>query len=87
LFSKFLLTIFKFDFITFQNFYTGYLTIKAKEKKMSPIQNDDWKILIKRHKLMESVHGESGATKQFTFHKENVLIYFSFFFQFWYFIS
>jgi hypothetical protein len=25
--------LFKFDTITFQNFYTSYLTIKAKEKK------------------------------------------------------
>ena len=74
MFLKKLVFFFKFDFITFQNYYTGYLTIKAKEKKTAPDQNDAWKILIKRHKLMENVHGESGATKLFTFYKENVIL-------------
>lgn len=56
------------------------MTIKAKENKvLGPNQVDEWKILVKRHKLMENVHGESGASKIFTFHKENVFFLFFFF--------
>lgn len=49
------------------------MTIKAKEDKpQSPNQADEWKILVKRQKLMENVHGESGATSTFTLDRENV---------------
>ena len=61
--------------ITFTNYYTGYLTIKAKEKKvLAPNQTDEWKILVKRLKLMENVHSESGASNSFSLYRENVIL-------------
>lgn len=60
----------QFDTITFHNYYTAYLTIKAKVKTNS--NKEEWKILVKRYKLMESAHGETGSNKNFTLDKEIV---------------
>ncbi len=57
-----------FDTISFHNYYTAYLTIKARVKTNNG--KEEWKIMLKRHKLMESVHGETGANKDFTLTKE-----------------
>lgn len=58
-----------FESISFHNYYTAYLTIKAKVKTTS--NKDEWRILAKRLKLMENVHGETGANKSFTLTKDN----------------
>lgn len=57
-----------FDTISFHNYYTAYLTIKAKVKTNS--NKEEWKILVKRLKLMESAHGETGANKNYTINKD-----------------
>jgi hypothetical protein len=59
-------TIFQFDAIFFQNHYTAYLTIKAKD------HSGEWKPIVKRLRLMPNCHGELCAQKQYTITKDMV---------------
>ncbi|CAF0950264.1 unnamed protein product [Brachionus calyciflorus] len=72
MFDIFLKDTFRFDEIKFQNFYTGYITIKVKER-FSKDTNNEWKLILKRYKLMANVHGETGANQIFTISKDMFL--------------
>lgn len=75
IFDVYIMDTFEFEKISFQNFYTCYLSIKAKDKKLPSDNPSSWKFLIKRLRLMPNCHGESGSHQRFELTKDMVITY------------
>jgi hypothetical protein len=81
IFDVHLTDTFEFEKITFQNLYTCYLSIKAKDKKLPSDNSTSWKFLLRRFKLMPNCHGESGSHQRFELTKDMVMHKFPMYFK------